>query len=152
MLQDATLAYLHFAATFLLLWFLAREWTLLGAGPVALDLRRLAFADAGYGVAALGVLATGVGRMSFGARPVAFYLGNPLFHVKIGLFVLVGLVSIAPTVRLLRWRRAAKADAGFHPTAAEWRRVRRWVMIELHLIALIPLFAVLMARAIGFRG
>ena len=28
-------------------------------------------------------------------------------------------------------------------------RVRRWVMIELHVLALIPLLAALMARAVG---
>ncbi len=32
MWTDAILAYLHFAAIFTLIWFLAKEWTLLRAG------------------------------------------------------------------------------------------------------------------------
>jgi putative membrane protein len=150
MLTEVVLAYLHFAAIFTLVWFLAKEWTLLRAGHATLDVRRLALADMGYGLASVGVIATGVARLAFGAKPFAFYLKNPVFHAKIGLFVLVGLVSIAPTLRILAWRRAVKTDAAFRPDEASWRRVRRWVMIELHGIALIPLLAVMMARAIGY--
>jgi putative membrane protein len=152
MLLDAVLAYLHFAAIFLLVWFLAREWTLLGAGAEGLDARRLALADMGYGLASLGVLLTGVSRLAFGAKPLVFYLHNPVFHAKVGLFVLVGLLSIAPTRRILQWRRAVAQNAGFRPDATQWRSVRRFVLIELHLIALIPLLAVLMARAIGYQA
>ena len=151
MMTEAILAYLHFAAIFTLVWFLAKEWTLLRAGAQALDLRRLALADLGYGLASVGVLATGLARLLLGAKPVAFYLKNPVFHAKMGVFIVVGLVSIAPTLRILAWRKAAAADPAFRPDEAAWRRVRRWVMIELHGIALIPLLAVLMARAIGYR-
>src|SRR5437588_8875364 len=95
---DATLAYLHYSAIFMLLWFLAKEWTLLKAGAERLDLRRLALADLGFGLAALGVLASGIARATLGAKPWVFYAGNPTFHVKVALFVLVALLSIAPTL------------------------------------------------------
>ena len=148
---EVILAYLHFAAILTFVWFVAKQWTLLRAGPAALDLRRLALSDVGVGLAAIGVVATGVARLAFGAKPLAFYLKNPVFHAKIGLFVLVGLISIVPTMRILAWRRAHKADPAFRPDEAAWRRVCRCVMIELHGIALIPLLAVMMARAIGYR-
>lgn len=150
MLKEAILAYLHFAAIFTLVWFLAKEWTLLRAGPEAIDFRRLSLADAGYGLSSLAVLATGLARFFIGAKPAVFYLHNPVFYVKIGLFVLVGLASIAPTIRIARWRRAAAENAAFRPDMASWRGVRRWVMIEAHILALIPLAAVLMSRAIGY--
>jgi putative membrane protein len=149
---DAILAYLHFAAIFTLLWFLAKEWTLLKAGAAHIDARRLALADLGYFLAAIAVLGTGLGRALAGAKPWAFYAGNPVFHVKITLFVLVGLVSIKPTRVFLRWRRAAAADPAFRIDEREWRLVKRLLMIELHLVALIPLAAVLMARGIGWHG
>lgn len=152
MWSDAVFAYLHFAAIFTLLWFLAKEWTLFKAGPEHLDARRLALADIGYFLAALAVLATGLTRALAGAKGWAFYAHNPVFHAKVGTFLLIALVSVWPTRVFLRWRRAAAADPAFRPDATEWRNVRRFLMIELHLIALIPLLAVLMARGIGWRG
>src|SRR5579871_562862 len=149
MWTDAILAYLHFGAIFSLIWFLAKEWTLLRAGAANLDLERLAKADAGFGITAGLVLVTGALRVAFGVKGWAFYAHNPVFHVKVGLFVLVGLISIAPTVRFLRWRKARRADPSFRVAESEWQSARRLVMIELHLIALIPHAAVIMARGLA---
>lgn len=149
MLTDALLAYLHFVAIFALVWCLAREWLLLRSGAPMLDIDRLARADAHFGMFAGIVVATGVMRAVWGAKGWSFYAHNPVFHLKIGLFALVGLLSIAPTRLFLRWRRARRADPAWRVPGAEWRAARRWLMIELHLIALIPLAAVLMAR--GWR-
>lgn len=149
MRTDAILAYLHFAAIFSLFWFFAKEWTLLHAGTSALDVERLVRADVGIGLLAGLVLVSGASRAIWGLKGWAFYAHNPVFHAKIGLFVLVGLLSILPTRLFLRWRRARRADAAFRIPDAEWRSARRWLLIELHLVALIPLAAVLMAR--GWR-
>ena len=152
MWTDAILAYLHFASIFTLLWFLAKEWTLLKAGADAIDARRIARADIGYFLAALAVLASGVARALLGAKGWAFYAANPVFHAKVTLFLVVALVSIKPTRLFMRWRKAAAADAAFRVDPREWRLARRLLMIELHIVALIPLAAVLMARGIGFHG
>jgi len=149
MWTDAILAYLHFGAIFTLIWFLAKEWTLLRAGTANVDLERLASADAGFGISAGIVLVTGALRAVYGITGWMFYAHNPAFHVKIGLFVLVGLISIAPTLMFLRWRKARRQDASFRVSEPEWKRARRWIMIELHLIALIPLAAVIMSRGLG---
>jgi putative membrane protein len=149
MWTDAILAYLHFAAIFALVWFLAKEWTLLRPGAASLDLDRLVRADAGFGVLAGIVVATGAARAVWGAKGWAFYAHNPVFHLKLGLFVLVGLLSILPTRAFLRWRRARRADAAYRVPETEWRRARRWVVVELHLIALIPLAAVIMSRGLS---
>ncbi len=149
MWTDAILAYLHFGAIFTLIWFLAKEWTLLRAGAASVDVERLASADAGFGMSAGIVLVTGALRAAFGIKGWAFYAHNPAFHVKIGLFVLVGLISIAPTLMFLRWRKARRKDASFRVAETEWKRARRWIMIELHLVALIPLAAVIMARGLA---
>ena len=39
----------------------------------------------------------------------------------------------------------------FVPMPSELKGVRRWVMIEAHLLILLPLCAVMMARGIGLR-
>lgn len=149
MWTDAILAYLHFGAIFTLIWFLAKEWTLLRAGAASVDVERLASADAGFGMSAGIVLVTGALRAAFGIKGWAFYAHNSAFHVKIGLFVLVGLISIMPTLIFLRWRKARRQDASFRVAETEWKRARRWIMIELHLVALIPLAAVIMARGLA---
>lgn len=148
MWKDAILAYLHFAAIFAMLWFLAKESVLLRSGTTSLDIERLARADAGYGALAVAVLLTGASRAVFGAKGWAFYASNPAFHAKVGLFVLVGLVSIVPTLAFLRWRKARRADPHWQVPEAEWKRARRCLLVELHLIALIPLAAVIMARGL----
>ena len=45
--------------------------------------------------------------------------------------------------------KKAGADAAFSAPEAEAKRVRRLVVIEAHLVALLVLFAALMARGIG---
>ena len=152
MLQDALLAWLHYLAIFLLVGMLCIEAALLRPGLAAQAALRLARYDRLYGLASLAVLLRGGLRMAYGAKGAAFYIGNPWFHAKIAIFVLIGLCSIIPTLRLMRWRREAKNDsaAAFAPTPREIARVRRWVLLELHLLLLIPLCAVMMARGLGF--
>lgn len=148
MWNDALFAYLHFAAIFGLVWFIAQEWLLLRAGAASLDLERLARVDGRFGMFAGLVVLTGAVRAIWGAKGWSFYAHNPVFHAKIGLFVLVALVSILPTVAFLRWRKARRADPAWRVTEPDWRRARRFVLVELHLLALIPLAAVIMARGL----
>jgi putative membrane protein len=149
MWSDALLAYLHYISIFTLIVFLTAEAVVLRPDMTPEIRRRLARYDAVFGMAALAVLVTGVLRVHYGAKGAAFYLHNPVFHVKIGLYILVGLLSIMPTVAILRWKKQGKTLPDFVPTPAEIAKVRRWVMIESHLIIFIPLAAVLMARGIG---
>jgi putative membrane protein len=77
----------------------------------------------------------------------AFYLHQPLFHAKLSLFVLMGLMSIYPTVRMLAWRRAAASQGGVAPP--EYRRVLMVVRLELALLLVLPFLASLMASGIA---
>ena len=70
-------------------------------------------------------------------------------YVKLGLFLAVAMLSVQPTLTFIRWRRMLEHDAGFQVGEAERARVRRIVMIEVHLAALIPLLAVIMSRGLG---
>ena len=149
MYADAALSYAHFLSIFFLAWFLGRQWLLLRAGHAALDVETLARADLGYFVSAGLVLLTGLGRLFLGPKPLAFYTHNSAFHALIGLFVLVGLISIIPTMSYQRWRRYRREDARFEIPAREWRWMRALVAVELFGLAIMPLAAVLMARGIG---
>ncbi len=149
MIKDALLAYFHFAAIFLLFAFLTVEAMLLRNPLDTVGVRLIARVDAWYGASAVMVLISGLLRWFMGAKGSAFYNPNPVFHAKVTLFVLVGLLSIKPTLQFLRWSRELKQNASFLPPLDEQKKLRRLVMIQLHLAAIIPLLAVLMARGIG---
>jgi putative membrane protein len=61
----------------------------------------------------------------------------------------VGLLSIQPTIAILKWRKAAAADPAFAPSDAEVAKVRKVMLAELLVFALIPIFAAAMARGYG---
>ncbi len=149
MISDALYAYLHFAAILTLASALGAEALLLRAEPGERTLLALARSDLLYGIAGALVVATGVVRVFLGAKGAAFYASNPVFWAKMALVATLALMSIAPTLRILGWKKRLRADAGFSPPQAEVDRTRKAVFAELHLLALVPLAAVLMARGIG---
>lgn len=150
MVLDAILAYLHFMAVFVLFAFLTAQAMVLRAPLDADRVRLLGRLDLWYFGAALAALATGLARLWLGAKGASFHLGAWPFHAKIALYIAVALISIVPTLSFRRWRRAGERDASWQVPAAEQRRMRRFVMIEVHLAALIPVLAVMMARGLGY--
>ena len=149
MLLDALLSWLHITAILILASTLGAEALLMRAQRGPATLVALARADLIYGISAALVLLTGLARLHAGAHGAAFLTANPVFWTKMALFVVIGLLSILPTVRFIQWRRAQRTDAAFWPEDAEFIRVRRLVFIQLHLLAFVPLAAALMARGIG---
>ena len=146
MLTDFLLASLHHLLVFALVAMLVAEAVLLRGPLDGAGVRRIARLDGGYGLAAVLLLAAGGLRIVWGIKGWDFYLHNPWFHAKLGLFLVVGLLSIHPTLRLLRWRKALKADMAFIPPAVEQARARIIVRIELVLVAAIFVLAAAMAR------
>jgi putative membrane protein len=146
---DATLAYLHFTAIFVLFAFLSIELVMLKGEHTAAAIRQLGRMDLWYFGAAMAVLASGFARLVMGAKGADFYLSSWPIYVKIGLFVGVAVISVTPTLRFIQWRRQVEHDAAWRVPEAEQRRMRRLVLLEVHLAALIPIFAVMMARGLG---
>jgi putative membrane protein len=152
MTLEALLAYAHLLAILTLVVFIASEAAL--CRPEWLNaqvVERLVTIDRIYGIAAVAVLLTGGARIGLGAKGAAWYGHNWLLWVKVAAFAVVGLLSIRPTLRFIRWRKALRAG-GALPAADEVRQVRRWVMQQAHIIPLIPLAAVFLARGFGARG
>ena len=148
MILDAVLAYLHFIAIFTLFAFLTTQAVLLRRVPDVATIRLLGRVDLFYLGAALLVLATGLLRLMLGAKGADFYLSSWPIYVKIGLFLLVGIISVSPTLAFIRWRREAEHDAAWQVPAAEQAKARKLVVLEVHIAALIPIFAVIMARGL----
>ncbi|MBX3655946.1 MAG: DUF2214 family protein [Ramlibacter sp.] len=149
MTLEAILAYLHITAILTLVVFLASEAALCRTEWMnARVVERLARVDMIYGIASGLVLVTGVARTWWGVKGTAWYWTNPLLHTKLALFVVIGLLSIKPTVMYARWRRELRAT-GALPADDQVRLARRFVMIQAHLLVLIPLAAVFLARGFG---
>lgn len=151
MLTESLLAYAHFLAILSLVVFLSSEAAL--CRPEWLNeavVRRLIRLDQIYMFAAIAVLLTGIARTWWGVKGTEWYWHQPLLHIKVSLYVLIGLISIKPTMSFTRWRRQLD-KGGALPSADEVRGVRKWIMLEAHLLVLVPLFATMLARGVWSR-
>ena len=149
MTLEAILAYLHLLAILTMVVFISSEAALCRVQWLnAAVVERLAKIDLVYGIAAIAVLATGIARTVWGVKGTSWYWTNPLLHVKLTLFIVIGIISIFPTLTYMRWRKTLRAS-GTLPVEADIRKTRRLVMVQAHLIALIPLVAVFLARGFG---
>jgi putative membrane protein len=150
MLVESLLAYAHFTAILTMVVFLSSEAALCRVAWLNAEVvRRLVRVDLIYGLSALAVLLTGGLRTWLGMKGTHWYWTQPMLHVKLGLFVLIAILSIKPTLSYLRWRRTLEAT-GALPDPAEITAVRRRVMVQAHLLVLIPLAAAMLARGVGF--
>ena len=148
-MQEALLAYAHLLAILTLVVFLASEAALCRPEWLnALTVERLARVDGIYGLASGLVLVTGLARVFMGAKGSGWYWSNPLLWTKLGLFAVIALVSIKPTITFIRWRKQLRAS-GALPSEAEVRATRKLVMVQAHIIPFIPLAAVFLARGFG---
>jgi putative membrane protein len=148
-MTDILLAIAHHLLVFSLAAVLAAELILAGRPPTRGLVPLLAKLDTAYGLLAMSVLAAGALRVMYGAKGAQFFLSNPVFWAKIGVFALIGILSIGPTRQIFAWRRAARGNAQFVPLAEELARMRRIVLLEAALFPLLPILAVLMARGVG---
>ena len=150
MLTDFVLASLHHLLVFGIAAMLVAQAVLLRGAFDRSVLQRLAGIDRGYGLCAMALIAVGISRVVYGIKGHDFYLHNPWFHAKMGAFVLVGLLSILPTVKFLRWRKAERANPGAVPSEQDLATMRTVLRIELAGIAAIFVLAAAMARYGGF--
>jgi putative membrane protein len=149
LLHDAGLSWLHFVLAFILVGSIVAEAFVLRLpvdGRVARLLLRI---DLFYGVSAVLLVLAGVSRVIWGAKGWDYYNDQPFFWAKMATFGAIGLISIAPTRTFIRWVGQARDNPGFAVPETEAKRVRRLVVAETHLVALLVLFAALMARGIG---
>jgi putative membrane protein len=70
-----------------------------------------------------------------------------VFHAKLGLFGLIGIVSIYPTIFFARNKKGELTETVSVPRGVVWS-----VRLELLLLLVMPLLATLMARGIGLKG
>ncbi|SEQ22560.1 putative membrane protein [Devosia sp. YR412] len=146
---DLLLAIAHHLAVFTLVALYAVEFALLRPGLAGPRIRQLAKVDAAYGALAGVVIVVGIIRVIFGAVGWQYYVGNHAFWGKMAAFLMMGLLTIQPTIAVRKWLKALDADEGYVPPAAEIATSRRFVHIQAGVLLLIPVFAAAMARGYG---
>jgi len=139
-------AFLHHLCAFTLVAALAIEFTLIRQELTLSSARRLQVTDLVLGVAAGLLLVIGLSRVFFFEKGASYYWHSHAFLVKFGLFVVVSLLSIIPTMEFLSWRGAIKAGQVPVIEASRRRRVTAIMHVELFAIVIILLCAAIMAR------
>ena len=91
-------------------------------------------------------------RVFYTEKGEAYYFASGTFLVKLALFIIVGLLSIYPTIKFMGWRKALREGRVPDFDAGTRRKVRMLIHIELTLIFVIILIAIMMARGVGFLG
>jgi putative membrane protein len=150
--RDLSLAIVHHLLIFLLAGVLAFEVGVIRPSMKSEDILRVSRVDNWYGILAGAIVLVGFSRAIYAAKGWAYYEINGFFWAKIAAFAVVGLLSIIPTIKIIRWRRALTADAAFIPTAGDIANVRRYLWAEVTFFAFIPAFAAAMARGYGVLG
>ncbi|MEJ8840412.1 DUF2214 family protein [Ramlibacter sp. AN1133] len=149
MILESILAFLHISAILALVVFATSEAALCRAEWInAQVIERLVRVDRIYWIALVSVVLTGLARVLWGIKGAGWYWSNWLLHVKLTMTVIVLALSLRPTLRFKRWVAALRAD-GSLPGAEEVTQVRRMVMVSTHIVPLIPLAAVFLARGFG---
>lgn len=111
----------------------------------------------GVATAAAVALASGIALVIWTDRGGAFYLHNPVFYIKLAVFVAMLLIAVTPARLIIQWHRVATTgdiETGASGTGAIADTslvplVQRYVVFELLLLLVIPLAASLAARGIG---
>jgi len=150
--MSAFFAFLHHVSAFVLFAALVVEFVLIRSALTVESARKLQRADMIFGISAGVLLLVGLARVFHPfEKGATYYFSTWAFIGKLALFVIIGLISILPTIEFIRWGPALKA--GQVPTVSleKLKRIRSIIHYEMVGVVLIILLAVLMARDIGPR-
>ena len=148
-MTSAFMAFLHHLFAFTLVACVVFEFIAYRKGLTSEEARRIQRADLVYGISAGLLLIVGVLRVFYFEKGPAFYSQSPFFWVKLNAFLLVGLLSIDPTIRYLRWNKTLKENRAPEISDNEFKRTRILLSLEVIGLAVILFAAALMARGVG---
>jgi putative membrane protein len=150
--MTALFAFLHHVAAFVLFATLVVEMVLLSGELTLQSARKIQLTDMAFGIAAGAILVIGFLRVHYFEKGAEYYYHSAPFIAKMSLFVIVGLISIYPTVVFLKWGKSLKQGQVPVLEAGKRRTLRTLIHIELTGVVLMLLAAALMARGIGYFG
>jgi putative membrane protein len=150
-MTTAFMAFLHHLFAFTLVACVVYEFIAYRKGMSVEEARRIQRADLMYGISAGLLLIVGLLRVYFFEKGPAFYSHNPFFWLKMNTFLIVGLLSIDPTIRYLRWNKILKDNQAPEIDEKEYKRTRLLLLLEVIGLAIILFAAAMMARGIGMN-
>ena len=146
MMLESVLASLHLVAILAMVVFSSsqaalcrQEW--LNAAVV----RRLLRLDWIFLASVTVLLLSGVARVVWGIKGWQWYVGQPLFHIKMTIVLAMVILSFWPSMAFRRWRDNLRST-GALPGAQEVAKVRRLVMIQSHVLPVVAVVATFWAR------
>ncbi len=152
MLGSALIAFGHFIAFFGLASALTLQIALVKPSPDIETAKRIQRADRTYGLMAGLVLVFGFLRVFYFEKGSDYYFNNTYFLIKMAIFVIVGIMTIYPTMTYLRWNE--ELNQGIAPTFSEPDsiRLRKFLHYQLIGIGVVLLCASMMAKGFGYNG
>jgi putative membrane protein len=150
--MSAAFAFLHHLAAFVLVSAVAIEFVLIRTELTVRNARSLLIVDSVFGASAGVILIVGFLRVFYFEKGASYYFHSVPFIAKLSLFVLVGLLSIYPTLQFLSWRASLERGIAPLPGPAILRTIRTVLHAELGGLVILVLCATLMARGIGYAG
>lgn len=137
--------YVHFVSVFIIVSAVVVEHLLLKPTLTRKEISRLSKVDMIYGIASITLLMAGMTLWFVIGKPAVFYSQNWIFLSKIGLFTLVGLLSLYPTIFFFRNKKGNEGEVVVLP-----KSIKTIVRIELLILFTIPLLASFMAKGVGY--
>ena len=141
---EISIRYLHFISLIALSAAVFAQAFLLRPEMTRREIAQIQRVDILYAVMVVVVLATGFAQWFWVGKPSQFYSSNPIFHAKLTLFLIIGILSAWPSVFLGKQRKGDSEETIEVP-----KSVTLSVRAEVLLLILMPLLASLMARGVG---
>jgi len=145
-------AFLHHLAAFGLVAALAVEFILIRGELNLGTARKLQRIDMVFGLSSGVVLVVGLLRVFYFEKGASYYFHSAPFIAKLSLFVIVGLLSIYPTVEFASWGKSLKQGQMPVLTGRKIASIRTIIHWELAAVVVIILCAALMAKGVGYLG
>ena len=145
MTLDLFVRYLHYVSIILVAGALVSQHMLLATTLSRQAIKKISRIDMMYGVMMITVLMTGLALWLWVGKDASFYSKNPLLHIKLTLFVILGIISIVPTIFFIKQSKGPSDEMVAIPKKIYW-----YIRIELLLLLIIPYCAILIAEGISF--
>lgn len=139
-------AVLHHLAFVVLAAMLTTELLLLRGELTLQRARQVAVCDMVYGISAMLLIVVGLSRVFFFEKGTEYYFHSYAFIAKMSAFVLMGLLSVKPTLTFMSWRSALRRGDLSVIDPASILMARRLIHWQLVALVLVVTFAVLMAK------
>ncbi|MES2041410.1 MAG: DUF2214 family protein [Pseudomonadota bacterium] len=144
--MNILVALLHHIAAFTLVGTLLAELVLIRQPLTLSSARSLRFIDSIYGMSAMLIIVLGVLRVMYFEKGQDYYLHNHAFMLKMTAFIIVGLLSIYPTMVFLRWGKVVKQNQLPELPQGQAKTIQTLLKLELAGVLFILAGAVLMAK------